>query len=313
MPVRALGAGLSLLGGVSLAAQARINGQLGQRLGDGVLAALVSFLVGLAIVVAAVAAVPAWRAAAPRFAAAVRTRRLRPWQCLGGVAGALFVTTQGLTVPVLGVAMFTVAGVGGQVVCGLLIDRAGFGPGDARPVTPSRALGAVLAVVAVGIAVSDEFGTPSLLWLALLPALTGATVAWAQAANGLVRAATDSVVFATLVNFAVGTVVLLLVGAVDVAVRGIPLLPPDLLLYSGGALGLIVVCTAVFAVRFAGVLMVSLCVIAGQVAGSVVLDFLAPAHGGGVAPTTLIGVAMTLVAAGAAAVPSGGGSARVRG
>ncbi len=314
--MRVLGAVLSAVGGVALAVQSRVNGQLGLRLGDGFFAALVSFLIGLAILAVAVLATPSWRAGAGRLAGALRTKRLRPWQCLGGVAGASFVSSQGLTVSLLGVAMFTVAGVAGQVVSSLLVDRSGFGPGGPVPVTPSRATGAVLAVVAVGIAVSDEFGTSAHLWLSLVPAIAGAALGWAQAANGLVRAASASVAFAALVNFAVGAAFLLVVCAVDVVVRGLPEpLPADPGLYAGGALGVIALSTAVFAVRHVGVLLVGLSAVAGQLLGAVLLDLVVPAPGSGIEAATIVGVVVTLVAAGVAAVPTGRGreSARVRG
>ncbi|MGQ0837619.1 DMT family transporter [Actinokineospora sp.] len=306
--VRVVGAVLAAFGGVMLAVQSRVNGQLGSLLGDGLVAALISFLVGLVILSAAVAAVPVLRAGMARFVDSLRTRRLRPWQCLGGAAGACYVTSQGLTVSLLGVAVFTVAVVAGQVVSSLLVDRAGIGPGDAAPITPTRAVGAALAVVAVGVAVSDEFGTPAQLWLALVPALAGAALGWQQAVNGLVRAAADSVVVATTVNFGVGTVALLLASTVDIAVRGLPApLPGQWWLYAGGVLGIVALCTAVFAVRQIGVLLLGLCAVAGQVLGALLLDIVAPPPGGGVEVATVVGVVVTLLAAGIAAVPSSRG------
>lgn len=47
---------------------------------------------------------------------------------LPGVAGALTVATQGLAVGIIGVALFSVGFVAGQVVFGLALDRIGFGP-----------------------------------------------------------------------------------------------------------------------------------------------------------------------------------------
>ncbi|GLZ43276.1 DMT family transporter [Actinokineospora sp. NBRC 105648] len=314
--MRLLGAVVCVLGGVALAAQGRVNGQLGLHLGDGLVAALISFVVGTVILGVAVAVTPSWRAAAPRFTAALRGRTLPPWHCLGGVAGAGFVTAQGLTVPLLGVALFTVAGVAGQVVSGLLVDRSGFGPGEPRPVTPTRALGAGLAVVAVLVAVSHELGVSTqALWLSLIPAVAGAGIGWAAPANGLVRAATGSVAFAAFVNFVVGVAVLLLACGIDVAVRGLPAPPPtQAWLYLGGLLGIIGMSSGVFAIRHIGALMLGLCLVAGQVIGAVLLDLFVPTPGTVIPPTTFIGVAITLLAAGVAAVPSGRrGTARVRG
>ncbi|EWC62031.1 putative inner membrane protein [Actinokineospora spheciospongiae] len=304
----ALGCAAAAVGGVALAVQSRVNGELGRALGDGVAAALVSFLGGLLILAAAVVATASGRAAAGRFRVAVRGGRLRVWQCLGGAAGASFVAAQGTTAAGLGIAVFTVATVAGQVVSSLFVDRAGFGPGEPRRITAPRAVGAGLTVVAVLVSVSDRFGSPGELWPALLPALAGAALSWAQAANGLVRHESGSVVLATLVNFSVGACALVLVGVVDVALRGLPNPPPGQWhLYTGGALGVVALSTSVYAVRAIGVLVLGLCAVAGQLVGAVLLDVSA----GGIAAGTVAGVALTLVAAGVAAVP--GGRARVRG
>jgi transporter family-2 protein len=301
---RAIGAVVAALGGVVLAGQARINGQLGRELGDGLIAALISFSVGFVIVACAVAVIPSARAGVRLFINSVKNRRLRLWQCLGGAAGAFYVTSQGLTVSLLGVAVFTVAVVAGQVVSSLFVDRAGLGPGDAMPITPTRALGAVLAAVAVVIAVSDEFDHPQHLWLALVPALAGAGLGWQQAVNGQVRAAADSVPFASLMNFGVGLAGLLLASTVDISVRGLPNSPPgQWWLYVGGVLGVLTLSSAVFAVRLVGVLMVGLCAVTGQLVGALLLDLIAPPAGGGVEVTTVIGVMITLVAVGIAALP----------
>src|SRR3712207_1698340 len=52
--VRVAGAALAALGGVALAVQGRINGQLGHLMHDGVFAALISFGTGTILLVAAV-------------------------------------------------------------------------------------------------------------------------------------------------------------------------------------------------------------------------------------------------------------------
>ncbi|WP_436492286.1 DMT family transporter [Actinokineospora sp. HUAS TT18] len=297
---RSAGAVVAIGGGVVLALQARINGRLGTELGDGLIAATISFIIGLVILITAVAVTPTARAGVKRLTHALRTRQLQPWQCLGGVVGAWYVTSQGLTVTLLGVAVFTVAVVAGQVMSSLVVDRAGIAPGDPQPITGPRAFGAALAVVAVGVAVSDEFSRPGHLWLALIPALAGAGLGWQQAVNGQVRKFADSVAVASTLNFAVGLVALLIATAVDIAVRGLPNpLPSEWWLYVGGTLGPIALSTAVFAVRLIGVLMVGLCAVAGQLAGAVLLDVADDV----VQPATVAGVVITFVAVGVAALP----------
>ncbi|MEV0678414.1 DMT family transporter [Actinosynnema sp. NPDC050436] len=302
--VRVLGALFAFVGEVFLAVQGRINGQLGSALGDGFLAALVSFGGGVAVLLVAVPATRAGRAGLVRLRGALRGGGLRWWQCAGGACGAFFVSAQGLTVPVLGVATFTVAVVAAQVVGSLLVDRAGIGPAGVRPFTWPRVAGAGLAVVAVGVAVSDELGRPAALWPALLPALAGFGLGWQQAVNGLVWEAARSTRVTTLVNFATGSVVLAVVCAVDVTVRGLPAAAPgEPWLYAGGVLGIVAIGTAVVAVRYSGVLLVGLGQVAGQLVGAVAVDAVVPAAGG-LSPVTVVGTALTLVAVGVAALPA---------
>ncbi len=281
-----------------VAVQSRINGELGVRLADGIAAAVVSFGVGLLILLVLVPATPGGRRGLSALRGALRTGTLRPWQCLGGVCGAFLVATQGLTIGALGVAVFTVAVVAGQSGSSLLVDRAGIGPAGRQPVTPNRLIGAVLTVLAVLLAVGDRLGDPRALALALLPLAAGVGIAWQQAVNGRVRAASGSAMTATLVNFTVGTAALLVTFAVDLAVRGRPAgaFPDEPWLYLGGPLGIVFIALAAALVRFTGVLLLGLATIAGQIVGAVLLDLLLPTAASHPGLDTLLGAALTMVA-----------------
>ncbi|MEV4757653.1 DMT family transporter [Micromonospora sp. NPDC049559] len=292
-----------MVAGGAVAVQSHINGELGVRLGDGIAAAVVSFGLGLVILAALVPATPAGRRGLAALRTALRERSLRPWQCLGGACGALLVASQGLTVGALGVAIFTVAVVAGQSASSLAVDRAGVGPTGRQPVTPTRLAGAALTVVAVLLAVAARMGSPATLALAALPALAGIGVAWQQAVNGQVRAASGSALTAALVNFAAGTAVLLLAYGVETAVHGWPAgsLPATPWLYLGGPVGIVFIAVAAAVVRFTGVLLLGLATIAGQVLGAVAIDLLVPPEAGRPGAFTLTGALLTLVAVGVAA------------
>ncbi|MFE9869422.1 DMT family transporter [Micromonospora sp. NPDC005686] len=295
---RVAGVGLATASGVMVAVQSRINGELGVRLADGIAAAVVSFGVGLLILLVLVPATPGGRRGLAALRDALRAGSLRPWQCLGGVCGAFLVATQGLTIGTLGVAVFTVAVVAGQSGSSLLVDRAGIGPTGRQPVTPNRLIGAVLTVLAVLLAVGDRLGDPKALVLAVLPLAAGVGIAWQQAVNGRVRAAAGSAMTATLVNFTVGTAALLLTFAVDLAVRGRPdgMFPSEPWLYLGGPIGIVFIALAAALVRFTGVLLLGLATIAGQIVGAVLLDLLLPTAASHPGLDTLLGAALTLVA-----------------
>ncbi len=107
--------GGAALVGVLTAVQARINGQLGVRLDDGLVAAAISFGSGLLILIVAVGGAPVGppRLRGARRPACVRAR-IPWWMLAGGAAGALTVATQGLAVGIIGVSLFTVGVVAGQ-------------------------------------------------------------------------------------------------------------------------------------------------------------------------------------------------------
>lgn len=308
-PVTATAVAVGL--GSAVALQARINGELGQRIGDGVIAALLSNTGGLLLLSGLVATRPRMRRGLRRVRTAVRDRTLRPYHLLGGVCGAFLVACQGLTVAAIGVAVFTVAVVAGRTASGLLVDRAGVGPGGAQAIDLRRIAGAFLALVAVVLAVADQLGTPRTSWLALLPVLAGVGTAWQLAVNGRVGVAARNdgpalvgMLPAGLVNFAAGTLGLALVAVMDIAIRGLPSPLPALpWLYVGGALGALFAATAAAIVPMTGVLLLGLGAVTGQLMGAWLLDVFLPTADHPLSATTLIGAALTLVAVTVTALP----------
>ena len=308
LPVRAHrrggGVALAALSGAAVAVQSRINGELGSRLHDGIAAATISFGTGMLVLFALVPATRRGRAGLTAIRAALARGDLRGWQCLGGVCGAYLVVTQGTTVAVLGVAVFTVAMVAGQSGSALLVDRAGIGPTGRHPVTTRRVAGAVLAVIAVVVSVAGRLTGPHALGLAVLPALAGFGVAWQQAVNGRVREAAGAALPAAFVNFATGTTALGVAFAVDVGLRGLPAghLPVEPWLYLGGPLGVLFIAVAASVVRLTGVLLMGLAMIAGQLLAAVALELVVPGTAGHAGAYTVGGVAITLLAVGVAAL-----------
>lgn len=301
-----LGVALAVVSGVALAGQSRINGELGARLADGVLAALISFGGGLLLLLALVPLVPRARTGLTRLRAALRRRDLRLWQCLGGLGGASLVAAQGLTVGVLGVAVFTVAVVAGQTGSSLLVDRTGLGPGGRRALTWPRVVGASLTLLAVAWAVSDRLDGRIAVWLIVLPFVAGCAIAVQQAVNGQVRGAADSALAATLLNFCAGTAALALAWLIVWTWHGAPVqLPREPWLYVGGPLGIVFIAIAAMVVRWTGVLLYGLSAIAGQLVGAVLLDLLVPTQGVRLQTATVVGAAVALVAVGVAALPGG--------
>lgn len=282
--------------GALVALQQRVNGELGVRLHDALLAAVVSFATGLVAVVAVVLARPAARAAVSRV------RDVPWWTRLGGLGGASLVAVGAAATPRIGVALLTVGLVAGQTTGGLVVDRAGLGPGGSHLLTAPRIAGALLCVVAVALASAGRDARAVEPLLLVLVVGAGFLIAVQQALNGRVRRVTGDAGVATLVNFVVGTAALLLAFALAVAVRGLPAGewpgPDRWYLYLGGPIGAGFVAVAAVVVRRLGVLRLGLAVVAGQLVGALVVDLAVPATEAGIAVPTVIGAALTLVAVG---------------
>jgi transporter family-2 protein len=284
----------TIAAGVLVATQHRINGQLGQELEDGFTAALISFGSGWLLLMAILAFSPQGQEGFRRLAVEVRAGRLSPWLLLGGLGGGFLVLSQGLVAGILGVAVFTIATVTGQTISGMLADATGFAGVRRTPVTVPRVAGAALTLAAVVVAVVPQLGGAIPLAAVLLPLLAGLGIGLQQAVNGRVRTEARSALAATTLNFVVGTVGLVIVTVVHLAVAGLPATPPNNpLLYLGGAVGAAFIAVQVITVTRIGVLLLGLCLVAGQLAGALLYDLVAPI---GAPPTgyTALAVAMTL-------------------
>ena len=266
--------------GIFIALQGRLNGGLSMFIGNGFEAALVNFGSGLVILVFIVLLVPSVRRGVVRIPAAIREGELNRWQILGGLIGGAFIGVQSIAIPIVGVAVFTVAVVAGQSTNSLFVDKVGLGPAGKQPITWNRAISALLAVVAVGVAVSDRFtsGGASLIVVAVT-FVGGLGLAVQQAINGRVSNAARNPISATFYNFLFGTAILVFAFAgawavtdTDAKVIG----GAPWWLFIGGALGISFITIAAWAVPKIGVLVFALISISGQLSGALVIDVVAP-------------------------------------
>lgn len=301
--------------GLIVAVQGRINGEVGDLTGNGVLGALLNFTVGLLLLIVLVGARKVTRNALRTLPSLVGPIGLPWWTLLGGVGGAIYVTGQSTTVAVLGVALFTVATVAGSTGAGLLVDKVGLGPGGRVPVTAWRVVAALVAVVAVwvGSGGRDAEGAVSIPFL-LLALVAGAAGAVQVGLNGRVSTATGQPLVATLVNFVVGMLTLLGIVAMQSIVDpvGVGSLKPVAekpWLLVGGAMGVLFVAGAAWSVRALGVLLLSLIVLAGTLVGAVAVDLVLPTEGATVNGYLVVGIALTFASVGLAVIRRRGGQA----
>jgi transporter family-2 protein len=270
---------MMLGGGALIAIQSQLNGALARGLGTGLravaLAALISFGSGLiALTIFAAVHRPVGRGVVDLLESVAR-RRLPLWTVLGGLAGAFFVVSQGLSAPTLGITFFVLCFVAGQAVMALLVDHFGWGPNGRTRLNPGRTIGAALAVVAVGISgfgVLEHVRVAALLvLLASLPLLAGAMNSVQQGINGRLAARVGAWV-TTWNNFFVGTLGLIAFLLVTLALPGhLAGLPGNLWLYLGGLCGIGFIWASSVTVRIHGVLVVGVFSVAGQVLTAAVI------------------------------------------
>ena len=130
-----------------IALQAPINGRLGREIGS-LPAASVSFALGLAALVALVAV----RGELGQVGGAVSVPW---WSLLGGVLGAVYVTTILITIGTLGAGPVVAATIAAQLTVSLVIDQFGW-LGVARdPISAGKIAGVVLLAAGVYLIVRE--------------------------------------------------------------------------------------------------------------------------------------------------------------
>jgi transporter family-2 protein len=284
---------LAFTAGAAISVQAYINGRLGRAFDSAYVAASINNLVALLVALAVVVAT----GALPRGLARMRALGRPPlWQFTGGLAGAALVLVSAAAAPEVGVALLTVAIVCGSTGGSLPVDAAGLGPAGRRPVTAPRVAGVLLAVAATVLSAVGARGHVDVLLLTLA-LLAGMSLAVQSAANGRLAQRSGEPFLASLINTTIGFSALALVTIAVVALAGVAgSAPGNPLLYLGGVCGAFVVVSGAAAVQTLGVLRLGLATVAGQMAGALAVDLIAPAPGESVTATTVIGVVLTMVA-----------------
>jgi transporter family-2 protein len=287
----------AVLIGVVVAIQSRINGQLSVDLDNGLAAALVSFLTGLAIVSVLVFGFKREREALFRVFEAIKNKQLVTWELMGGVLGGFFVAAQSAVVPQIGVALFTIAVVAGQTISSLLVDKVGMTPSGKERITKPRIFGAVATLIAVAIAVFPDLTNSEFRFLPLTFALiVGVFASFQQGMNGRVNVVGKRPLATAWLNFVSGTIVVVIALSVDLALGAtIEPLPGNFWVYTGGAAGLIFVAVSAYIIKHLGVLNFSILNIAGQLVGAILIDWLAPTKAGSLNGCLIFGTVMTII------------------
>lgn len=132
---------LTVLVGCLVALQGAINSQLGKELSHPLQAAFISFLAGTLVLALALAFS---KFGFPTFG---QLTSVHPKLLIGGVFGAIFVTTTILFIPKIGVANVLIAAVTGQMLLSLILDHFGMFGLNKQPATIARISGVMFVVL----------------------------------------------------------------------------------------------------------------------------------------------------------------------
>lgn len=286
---------MSILAGMGVALQSRLNGELGLELAHGSLAALISFSSGLVILTVALGFSARARHGLRDVLSSVKHGDLPWWSIIGGLGGGMLVLTQGLVAGFLGVALFSVAVVAGQTLGALTIDTRGLIGFPRIPLRAPRIVGALMVVAGIATTASIGESAGGFSWQFLLPLVAGVGTGFQQALNGTVQRASKSALAATFINFTMGTLILFVITLASAPFVPAPTgLPTQWWLYLGGFVGTLFISIQTVTVNKIGVLGLGVSLVTGQVLGSILLDLFLPMGYHPVTLWTLVGAVLTV-------------------
>jgi transporter family-2 protein len=288
---------LAALSGLMIALQARANGELSHRINNGLEAALVSFGSGLIIITLISLFNPAIKEGIKNLRTTVADKEIARWKLLAGALGGSFVAIQTNIVPLIGVAIYSVASIAGQTAMSLVVDRIGLTGGGKKLISGRRVAAAVLTVLAVFVSVFDRIDAKNLsLFAVVLGCIAGAVVGVQRALNGQINEHSHQSFTTSLLNFITGTsllVILILGGVFMGKIELVPLPAGPWWIYTGGTIGVIYIAFTSTIVQHLGVLTFTLFSVGGQLVASLVIDLISPTNGVDVSAYLVTGIVMT--------------------
>lgn len=288
---------LAALSGVLIALQARANGELSHRLDNGIEAALVSFASGLLIIALIAVFNPKIKEGVRNLRTAVNAKSIPRWTLFAGMLGGSFVAFQTSVVPLVGVAVYSVASIAGQTASSLVVDRIGLTGGGKKHITPRRVFAALVTVIAVLVSVFDRIEASNLSFIAVAGAgLAGAIVGFQRALNGQINEMSKQSFTTSLLNFIMGTTFLTVLLTALVLINHVKLAPLPTgpwWIYTGGVIGVVYIAFTSTIVQHLGVLNFTLFSTGGTLFGSLLIDFYSPSEGVHVSGYLVAGLILT--------------------
>lgn len=288
---------LAALSGILIAMQARANGELSHRMGNSIEAALVSFGSGLILISIISIFTPSIRNGMKNLKSAVNRKEIPVWTLFAGMLGGSFVAVQTQIVPIVGVAIYSVASIAGQTATSLLVDRIGLTGGGKKQITTRRVTAAGVTVLAVLVSVFDRIDAQNLsLFAVLFGCFAGCIVGVQRALNGQINESTHQSFATSWLNFIMGTTFLFIFLSIGVLINRselVPLPAGPWWMYMGGTIGVIYIAFTSTIVQHLGVLTFTLISVGGQLVGSLLIDLYSPTEGVQISAYLVTGIVMT--------------------
>jgi transporter family-2 protein len=272
--------------GVLGAVQTNFNNRASVHFGVGTWGTAVSFLGGSALLTGLVVGEASHRG---QHVYLRWSRRPNWYHVIPGIMGVGYVTTGTILSGIIGMALYFVAAIVGQLVMSTLLDHYGWSGGGRKPLTRARALalavalaGAVLSVLdrlTGGASAADGTSTGLLVVLVLVCVAVGGLLPVQTVLNRSASALLPSKLQTTWFSFAVGSVAALAalgvqLGAQPDAAAAVPARFADSAwyMYCGGALGLLFIASGIWFVSLMGAAAFFVALVCGQLVGSAVVD-----------------------------------------
>ena len=288
---------ISVISGVLVVLQSRVNGELSIQIDDALYAAYISFTTGLLFVSSVSICKKKVRTGFVDIFKAVRSKQLPIWQLAAGMIGASFVVVQTYVVPIAGVALFTVASLAGQTAISLWVDHVGLAGGIKSVISKQRVIAAIITVGAVVVSAWDRFVMSDFSILAItLAVFAGSWVGVQRALNGQINSFSKKSFATSQLNFITGfsfLTFLLILRSLFTDHSIINLTSGPWWMFLGGSIGVFYIAFSAVAVQYVGVLEFTLLSVGGMLIGSLLLDVFAPTQGTHISPYLIAGIFLT--------------------
>lgn len=269
-----------LAGGIGMPMQTSINAQLGKRMGSPFIAAMLNFMIGLG---ALLIITSIWEHGLAIPIGAIMAAP--PWILMGGMLAVVFVTGNILLMPRIGSVQTAILPAMGQIFMGTLIDTFGLFESHQRDLTPLRIIGVGLVIAGVLTVILSKAGSAGprkkseeivlhvWLWRAF-GLITGMCMASQTAVNSHLGIVTDSRLFASVINFTVGTTLLIILNIILWRTKkpGNRSEKAPFWIWTGGLFGVLFVVGNIIAAQTVGTGMAVVILLTGLMIGGLLVD-----------------------------------------